>query len=65
MDTIFQTGLTVVSILGIIFLIVSTFLLCLLTVMFFKVYRFMKKQKALFDVVGKFSSYLTLFKRKG
>lgn len=64
MDTILQTGLTVVAILGIVFLVVSTILLCVLTVMAVKVYRFLKKQKAVFDVVGRFTS-LNFFKKRG
>lgn len=65
MDAILQVGLIVVSVIGIVFLLISTFLMFLLTAMTLKLNKFIKKQKALFDVVGKVSSYTSLFKKKG
>lgn len=65
LDAILQVGLIVVSVIGIVFLLISTFLMFLLTAMALKLNKFLKKQKALFDVVGKVSSYTSLFKKKG
>jgi len=65
MDAILQVGLIVVSIIGIVFLLISTFLMFLLTAMMLKLNKFLKKQKALLDVVSKFSSYTNFFKKKG
>ncbi|MDU9694208.1 hypothetical protein WKH56_07560 [Priestia sp. SB1] len=65
MDAILQVGLIVVSIIGIVFLLISTFLMFLLTAMALRLNKFLKKQKALLDVVGKFSTYTNLFKKKG
>ena len=65
MDAILQVGLIVVSIIGIVFLLISTFLMFLLTAMALRLNKFLKKQKALLDVAGKFSTYTNLFKKKG
>ncbi|WP_456364443.1 hypothetical protein [Priestia aryabhattai] len=65
MESILQVGLIVVSILGIVFLLISTLQMFILTAMAIRLNRFLKKQKALLDVVGKFSSYINFFKKKG
>lgn len=63
MDTVLEIGLTVISFLGVVFLIIGTFLLSMMTVMLFKLNKFIKKQKPLFDVMGKFST-ISLFKKR-
>lgn len=64
MEMFLDVGLTVVAFIGIVFLIISTLLLSLLTIVLFKFYRFMKKQKPLFDAVEKLTS-IGLLKKRG
>lgn len=64
MEMFLDVGLTVVAFIGIVFLIISTILLSLITVMFFKLNRFIKKQKPLFDAIEKLTN-IASFKKRG
>ncbi|MCK2000667.1 hypothetical protein MZM54_04600 [[Brevibacterium] frigoritolerans] len=56
MDAFLNIGFTVLTVLGIVILLMGSFLLTLMSVFAFKIYKFMKKQKAIFDVAEKITS---------
>lgn len=56
MDTVIHIGLTVLGILGTILLIMGIVLTSVMSLLFIKLYKFMKKQSKVFDIVGKIAN---------